>query len=145
MILPKTYIHNQSGASAVEFALLSPLLIFMFVGTIDFGLFIMERMHIQNTAHAVADYVAQVQDDANVQVVAEEAYDRDFSDIVIISEFECECSDGVVDACPITCSSDDYQRRFVRVSASGSFAPLFPYPGIPNNVDLQTTVRMRVD
>lgn len=141
----KKYLRNESGASAVEFALISPILIFMLIGTVDFGFFITERMQLQNTAHAAADYVAQVQDDANVQIVAEESYGAGFEDITLTSEFLCECSDGVEAACPVSCGDDDYQRRFISIAASGTFEPIFPYPGLPTDMPLQSTVRMRVD
>lgn len=133
------------GASAVEFALVSPLLILMMIGVVDMGVFAMERMRIQNTAYAAASYVAQVGDDTNVQVIADEAYEGDFNNIVLSSEFECECADGVAQACPSACGDGDYQRRFVNITASGTFDSFFPYPGLPDSVALERSVRMRVD
>lgn len=139
------YIRNELGASAVEFALLSPILIVLLIGTVDFGFYIMQSMRLQNVAHASAEYVSQAQDDANVQIIAEEAYAGDFADITLTSEFECECSDGVVDVCPVSCGSNDYQRRYVSVTASGTFQALMPYPGLADDLELESTARMRVD
>ncbi|MCB1650884.1 MAG: pilus assembly protein [Alphaproteobacteria bacterium] len=141
----KLYFKSRSGASAVEFALLAPLLILMLIGTVDFGFFTMERMRLQNTAAAAADYVARAKDDTNVQTVAQESYAGDFSDVTLTSDFVCMCSDGSEQTCPVSCGASDYQRRYVSVNASRTFQPLIMYPGIPRNLDLSMSVRMRVD
>jgi len=141
----QTYGSLTHGVAAVEFALLAPLLIVLIIGTIDFAMFIQERMRIHNVANASAEYVVQVQDDANLLVVAEEAYQGNFIDLELASSFECECSDGAVYACPVSCSSGDYQRRFVVFDVSGQFEAMFPYPGLPQSVSIETSVRRRVD
>lgn len=141
----RNFFSDQSGASAVEFALVSPILIFMLVVTIDAGFYIKERMQLQNAAQAAAEYVAQAQDDANVQTVADEVYAGDFATVTLTSEFSCECSDGVAQQCPVSCGSEDYQRRFVTVTAARDYEPLFPYPLVSQSLDLQAAIRVRVD
>ncbi|MCK5284107.1 MAG: pilus assembly protein [Alphaproteobacteria bacterium] len=141
----KKYFKSEYGASAVEFALIAPILILMLIGTVDFGMFIMERMQLQNTAHTVANFVAQTQDDRNIQTIAAESYGANFADITLVSNFTCECSDSTAQTCPVDCGDDDYQRRFINVTASGNFSALFPYPFLPDSMELQSSVRMRVD
>lgn len=141
----KGWFVDEEGASAVEFALVSPFLLLLLIGVVDLGSFITERFKVQNAIAAAAEYVAEVQDDANVQVVAQEAYNGDFSAMTVTSDFECECGDGVAAACPVACGTDDYQRRFVVVGGQATFEPLFPYPGIPASIVLQSTSRVRVD
>lgn len=141
----KHYWRDESGASAVEFIMMAPIFIVLLVGTVDFGFFMTEKMRLQTVAQVTADYVSQTQVDDNAQVVAAESYDGDFEDVTLTSNFTCECSDGTAQECPVSCGDDDYQRRFVDVSASAVFEPIFPYPGLPDNVTLQSTVRMRVD
>ncbi|MGB0720701.1 MAG: TadE/TadG family type IV pilus assembly protein [Bdellovibrionales bacterium] len=141
----KRYVADCVGASAVEFALMAPILIFILIGTVDAGRYVHQRMQMTNAAHTTASYVAQAGDDANAQTVASESYGGDFDDIAVVSEFECECSDGEALACPVACGADDFQRRFVRVAASGTFSPVFPYPVLSEGLTLQSSVRMRVD
>lgn len=144
--LIKRYTSNQDGASAVEFALLAPFLIVMLVGTYDFGIFIKEKMQLQNTAQVVAQYIAKAQDDSNAQVIADEVYSGSNDDLDLNTEFFCECSDGIAAECPIVCNDeDDFQRRFVTVSVSGNFEAVFPYPGIPDEINMESSVRVRVD
>ena len=139
------YFRKKCGASAVEFALLSPLLIILFVGTLDVGVFVWERMKLQNMTRTVAEYVVHAESDDNADVIAEETYTGNFADITLTSEFTCECANGIPDECPQACESGDYQRRFINISSSGTFEPLFPYPFISEGLVLQSSVRMRVD
>ncbi|MCB1783615.1 MAG: pilus assembly protein [Alphaproteobacteria bacterium] len=141
-----SYFLRQEGASAVEFALIAPGLLLMLVGTFDIGLYIVQKMQVQNVVEVVASYVVDVGSDDNVQVVAQESYGGDFSALTVTSDFECECSDGVVQACPVTCAgADDYQRRFVNIGATSHFTPLFPYPVLSSGIDINVSARMRVD
>lgn len=142
----KNYISENEGASAVEFALLAPFFIIVLVATFDFGVYIQERMKIQSTAHTVAEYISVSQSEEGAQTVANEAYSGRNESIDVDTSFSCECGDGVVAECPIVCEEeDDFQRRFVTVSVSGQFDALFPYPGVPETINMSTAVRMRVD
>ena len=49
---------NQRGTALVELALILPLLVVMFVGVVDFGLFIREHQILQNAAREGARYSA---------------------------------------------------------------------------------------
>ena len=139
------YGKSESGIAVVEFSMLAPVFVFMLVATIDVGMYIIERMKLQNSVQMAANYVAQTADDANVQYVFEEGYQGKGTGIVISSEFSCECSDGVEQECPLTCSSDDYQRRHIKVTATGTFDPFFPYPGVSDGISMQRMARVRVD
>ena len=139
------YITRNDGASAIEFALLAPLLVFMLVATLDFGIFIKQKMMLQSMVSTTADYAMRTQSDDGLETVAEHAYSGNFEKITLSLDFECECSDGVAQVCPSACGLNDYQRRFIRVEAEGIFEPIFPYPGIPENINIQSSARMRID
>ena len=141
----KRFIKNEKGASAVEFALMSPFFLIIFAGLADTGLFVVKRMQMQTVVASTAEYVVNTFDDANVQTVATEIYPGDINDLTVTANFECECADGEIQACPIMCGTGDYQRRFIEISASGNFDPLFPYPVFGNNVTVRTSARLRVD
>lgn len=139
------YFKNNDGIAAVEFALIAPILALILIVTIDMGLFIKSKMQIHNAANVIADYVASQDGDDDVQIVAEESYAGVFADIVAVSDFSCECNDGVSQSCPVICAADDHQRRFIDVTVSGSFSPIFSYPGFENNMLLESSARARVD
>lgn len=143
----KKFWQERIAASAVEFALLAPIFVTLLLGTADIGLYITNNITVRNIAGSVAEYVASSQDDANIETVAMEMYGGDFEDVTLSSEFECECEDGVIQACPLSCEGDgDYQRRFVNVTASSSYESIFLYPILnADGMQQQTSVRMRVD
>lgn len=141
----KRFITETKGTSAIEFAFLAPILIFMIIGTLDAGIFIQQKMQLHNAVSSAANYAAQTGEIDNIDTVAAESYDGDINNITLVSEFECECSDGSVTTCPRYCGMNDFQRRFISVSAEGTFSPMFVYPGIPDSIDLSTNVRVRVD
>ncbi|MDH5722031.1 MAG: pilus assembly protein [Alphaproteobacteria bacterium] len=141
----KAYLLNTKGASAVEFALLAPILITLLVGTIDYGYYIVQRMELQSVATSVAEYVMIKQNDDNLVTVAGEVYSGNPLDITVTSSYQCQCEGGAPAACPLSCPGDDYQRRYVVVTVSQMHNILFPYPGFDSSVNLQSTARMRVD
>lgn len=137
--------NDDSGASAIEFALLAPIFILLIVGTVDMGFFVLEKMKLHNVVQTTAVYAAKAGNTDNVQTVAQETYEGDFEKLTINSTIECECSDGVVAECPISCDSDDYQRRYVLINGTGNFTTLFPYPGFADSISISTQARVRSD
>lgn len=78
--------------------------------------------------------------------MASESYSGRNETLSMNTEFTCECSDGVAAECPIACEDeDDFQRRFVTVTMSGQFDAMFPYPGVTSEINMSSSVRMRVD
>lgn len=141
------FFKNSEGASAVEFAIMAPVFAMLIVGTLDIGTIINDRIKVHNIASSVAEYAAKAADDTDIDTVAQEMHGEDYAGVTLTSDFECECVDGVVQACPLTCADpDDYQRRFVSVSATQNFTPIFSYHTLyTGDVVLNSSVRRRVD
>ncbi len=55
----KTFWRDNRGVSAVEFALIAPVLIFMYCGMAELTQMMMAQRRLSNTASAVGDLVAQ--------------------------------------------------------------------------------------
>jgi Flp pilus assembly protein TadG len=55
----KTFWRDERGVSAVEFALIAPVLIFMYCGMAELTQMMMAQRRLSNTASAVGDLVAQ--------------------------------------------------------------------------------------
>lgn len=52
---------NENGSAAVEFAFLLPILLFLFMGTVEISNFITVNQRTEKLAHTVADLVTQFQ------------------------------------------------------------------------------------
>jgi len=55
----KKFIKRKDGVAAVEFAILAPLMLTMYIGTVEAGNFLSTNMKVTNTAATMADLVAR--------------------------------------------------------------------------------------
>lgn len=141
-----SYISGNDGLAAVEFALIAPFLIALLIGMMDFGMYINQRMQMENIARAAAEYVVKGGEEANVMtdVIAEAVPATELAAFTFDSGSVCECSsDGAEIDCALTCD-EGYQRRFYFFSMSREYTPMFPYPGIPESITLAGDARLQV-
>ena len=138
----------NSGASLVELAVVSPLLIFMALGVGDFGRVLYTALILSNAARAGAQYGAQsnqkTADSTGIQQAAlEEA--QDISPIAVASQQICECpgGGGPVSCTAATCAGYGVPQVFVEVTTTKTFQTLAPYPGIPNTIPLSRVAKIR--
>ncbi|NBX67163.1 MAG: pilus assembly protein [Proteobacteria bacterium] len=149
----KTFVQrlfkDQSGIAATEFALISPFLILLTVGMIDFGMYINENMKVENLARNATEYVVKGGDEANItaDVITSSGLltEDELEDTTTTSEMTCECSDGSTVACNTECSDGGYRRRYFSYSIERAYSPIFPYPGIPETFPLRGHARMQVE
>ncbi len=155
------YLKDDSGVSAVEFALIAPVLLFMCIGMIDYGLFIHEKMRVENMAQASSDYMigGGQEDDLTSDIV--EAYGSSTgeptreggggtSEYRISAEMQCDCSNGAANDCgPVNeCAINEeggYRRRYYEVTVSKEYNTLVPYLVIPSSMTLTGTARIQID
>ncbi len=143
----RSFGRDDGGLAAVEFALLAPVLMVMLVGMIDFGMFINQKMQLENLARASAEYVVKGGDEANVEtdVLGASGLDETaLAEIEATSETVCECSDGAEIVCGGTCDGDGYQRSFYAFSMSRTYTPLFSYPGMPEQITMTGNARLQI-
>lgn len=141
------YWSGVSGLAGVEFALVAPVLIFILIGVVDFGMYMNMSLKMEIVARSAAQYVLQggdinlIEEDiilpSNLNVAAGEVD----SDVAYV----CECADGVEVACDATCDDDDYLRRFINVSLQKNHEALISYPGLSDNINLQGHVRLQAN
>ena len=53
------FIKDKSGVAATEFALIAPVFLLLLIGVIDYGVYMNNVMHLENTARSAAQYVVQ--------------------------------------------------------------------------------------
>lgn len=144
----RNYLQNSDGVAAVEFALLAPVLIFIFVGMFDFGRYLQQKMQLDNMARNAAEYVRHGGDADNLEtdVFAEATPASAQADALqITAEENCECAAGVDVSCSAVNGCNGYMRRFFSVELQQTYRPLFNYPGLPDNITLTGFSRMQVE
>jgi Flp pilus assembly protein TadG len=131
----------------LELALVTPLLLVMFLGVADFGRVLYTAIVLSQAARAGASYGAQTNgttgDTAGIRDAAlSEA--TELGAIGVTSARICECPGGAVVACNATCAGYGVPRVAVQVTTTWTFETLTVFPGVPDTVNLSRTARVRV-
>jgi len=140
---------GRSGVAAVEFAIGASFLAIALVGVYDFGRSSWHRMQVISAAHAGAAYAAAHGFSTNGIVTAIlGATDFAALSATPAPERVCGCPDGVngiaIVACGSACGHGGDAGTYVRVSASGSYTFVFPYPYVSQPVAMSTSVLARI-
>ena len=123
----------RRGAAAVEMALLTPVLAFIMVMTVDFGRIFYATSTIANCARNGAFY----------------ACDPDYtstSPYTSISQAALADAGNLSPTPTVTSTNgtDTAGNAYVSVTVSYSFSTIMTYPGIPSSTSISRTVQMRV-
>jgi Flp pilus assembly protein TadG len=141
------FAHSEAGASLVEFAILAPVFIFMFVGIVEIGRYTYYAILLSNAARAGVQYGAQntaTLQDVSGMASAAAADAMSIPQMSASPSYYCEnTSTNTVVSCPAAGPTppDFY---YVKVVTTGTFTSLLHYPGIPNNVPISGSAVMRV-
>jgi Flp pilus assembly protein TadG len=138
---------SESGLALVEFAMLVPLLSLLLIGIVELGRFTYYSILVGNAAHAGVQYGAQslvaADDSAGMQTAALNDGQR-VSGLTAVASHFCQCADGSSSTCKSTDCSSTHRLTYVQVTAAGTLAPLFRYPGLPTSYNLSKTAVMLV-
>ncbi len=133
------------GNVVMELAVALPLLTMVLCGALDFGRFLNEAITAANAASAGAVYgsrsVLAAGNTQGMKAVAEQAAGN-LQGLTASAQQFCQCADGSPMACDDACAEGSPQM-YVQVDVNATFHPLFPYPGIPQSVDLSRLAVMR--
>ncbi|HEX3652186.1 MAG TPA: TadE/TadG family type IV pilus assembly protein [Rhizomicrobium sp.] len=136
---------DTSGVTAIEFAMIAPILIGIAIAVIDLGLGVYTDTQLANAAHSGASYAVQYSYDSNAMATAAQASTNLKNVNVTTAQFcGCPTDTGVTTAsCGSTCSDGLTAGTFAQVTASKQYTTLLSYPGIPASINLskQATVR----
>jgi Flp pilus assembly protein TadG len=137
---------RQSGSSILETALISPILLLVLVGAIDFGRGYYAALEVSSAAEAGALYGIQNPSDVSGMI---KAATLDAADIILVTPtafYGCECSDGtaVTPNCGTapTCSLINVVN-YVEVDTSAIYKPILSYPGFTSSLTLHGKARLR--
>ncbi len=140
---------DRSGASAAEFALVLPIMTLLLFGAVDVSGLAWTQMQVGAAARAGASYaLTHGYDEVGINAavanatgltVTVGAMSKDAgcpnasTGITVVANKSTPCPDG--GAIP-----GDY----VTVNASGTYSPIFGWPGLPNAINLSARSQVRV-
>lgn len=141
--------HSDSGASLLEFALLTPVLAFLLIGLIDVGRYSYYAVLAANAARAGTQYGAQNLTNATDTVGMEAAATNDAQSLPQWNTPKATTycmSSGTVVTCPAAPATPaPGEIYYVKVVVTGSFNGLINYPGIPSSgIPVSGTSAIRV-
>jgi Flp pilus assembly protein TadG len=147
---------GSDGAVLVEFALAAPILVTVVLGIADFGMMAAQNAALEGATRVGAEYArnnSTCQEDISSSSCItgiENAVTNsgNFSPAITFPSSpsaSCGCDDGSSITCGTTCvgAGKTPNRVFITVTASQTFTPILPWPGIPTS--LTATTEMRVE
>lgn len=123
--LAKAAYDDKTGIAAIEFAIIIPMLMLMFVGLVDLGIGVYRSMEVKNAAQAGAEYAVVNGFNASAISTAVTSATR-YSSIAASpapTQFcGCASNTGVTNAtCGATCSNGFTAGTYVTVSAAATY------------------------
>lgn len=141
------FVRAEQGISLVEMALVIPFLLLIVIGVVDFGRAYYLYNEVVGAAHAGAIYGSQFPTDTTGMQTAGTNNAPDVSGISVTASYGCECLDGTLASASCSsapsCASSNNEVYYVQVTATATYTPLLPWPGIPSSVPMSESVEVR--
>lgn len=141
---------EDSGAIAVEFALIFPLLAAILLGIVDFGTYMHDKMQLDALARTAVQYVVQGGNPANIPadiIQTSDLYNKmkqSSPGIKYAGTLSCSCASGASVNCNSgSCPAGDYLRSFYAVQVSATFQTILPWNGFADTIAMNSTARMQ--
>ena len=130
---------DRSGNAVVEFALILPVILIMFLGLVDAGRAIGANSRLGTGVEAGLRYaLADPYADADILSAAQTGSRYAAGETAITVSRYCECPDGSAADCSNTCT-EGYKRIFVQVDMAYTQDTLFSYPILGSSVTVNRT------
>jgi Flp pilus assembly protein TadG len=136
---------HSRGQSAVELALVLPLMGLLLVAVCDFARLFYASVGVADAARAGVQYGAQNRATAVDYAGMQQAALDDGAGITGLtaaaSSF-CQCDTTTMSSCDNPCTGT--VNNFVRVTVTATFRTILTYPGVPQPAPLKSTAVMEV-
>lgn len=110
---------DTRGAAAVEFALLSPVLVAVFCGIVGYGMVMLDEMDLVSATRAGAQLaLIDSSDTGAIRTAVADASGLGISTADVTATQSCECADGTSITCGLTCGDGSSNRYFMTVTAT---------------------------
>ncbi|MGA7234202.1 MAG: TadE family protein [Bryobacteraceae bacterium] len=139
--------NRRRGSALVEFALMTPFLLLILAGVLDYGQALSKATGIANAARIGAQYgcssVARSTDTAGIRAAAVNSAPG-FSGLSVSSVQSCKCPGGASVSCSGSCGSGKL-LMYVKVTVTAASSPIFSYSGLgfTGNISRQATMRVQ--
>lgn len=111
------FSRDDSGVSAVEFALVAPVLLICLVGIYDVGTMVYKRTDMHSALRAGTQYFMNGGDDLQkAEDIVEQAWTTKPDQVTIQAERFCQCGDEI-HACNVLCDDGSYPASYKRLRA----------------------------
>jgi Flp pilus assembly protein TadG len=138
---------RRRGSALVEFAVMTPFLLLLLAGVLDYGRALCKATGVANAARIGAQYgsssVARSTDTAGIRTAAVNSAPG-FSGLSVSSVQSCQCPGGAPVSCGGSCGSSA-PLMYVQVTVTGASSAIFSYSGLPftGNISRQATMRVQ--
>ena len=129
-------LRSGHGQSLAEFALILPVLMIIVLGTVDLGRVFFAYISVTNAARNGAQYAAS--DSENVADVT------GIRDAALADTGQLLNTSAANPDVAIATGDDSQGHLYAEVTVSYDFSTLFPWPGLPDSVNVQRKVRAMV-
>ena len=140
------FFHHVAGSAAVEFALVTPLLVALLFGLTDTGRAISQRVQMIDAAQQGVQYGQlrnPVGDDVT-KILSVVGPGKTGNARVTAVKLYCECVSGTQVACNTICPGNAPLRRYLDVQVSETYKTIFPYPIVGSAIPLQAQAVTRL-
>ena len=143
-----THCLGGSGGVTAEFALVAPIIILLATGIADFGMLSSNSTALTAAVRIGAEY-ARFHPTDTVGIQNSMQSSMSFTPTLNFpASFaqSCECDNKTSIPCFESCATTGRpgpNRVFITISASQAFAPLVPWPGVPNLLTAKTQIRLQ--
>lgn len=124
---------GRAGSALVELALVTPLLLMLVAGVLNYGFALRTATAVASAAHAGAQYGASsatnANDSAGIRAAALNA-EPYVKGMTVSSAVSCQCSSGGAVSCGGTCVNSNI-LIYVQVTVNATAATFFSYSGLP--------------
>lgn len=134
------FVRCDRGVSAVEMAMISPVLLVVFLGLMDYGIAVFDKMELNSAVRAGSQHALIKSTDLTAiqtTVIGSATLGLTTGDVTVTSS--CECSDGSSVSCAGSCASDTI-RNYITIQADYTYVPIF----LPADLNFSSTSVIRV-
>jgi Flp pilus assembly protein TadG len=140
---------NTSGAVAVEFGFMVPVLAFMVIAVTDIGLGVYRKMQVENAAQAGIEYA--IVHGFDVSAISNAVTSATNSSAITASPSPttfCGCATGAginTASCGTTCPGGALAATYTTASAQATYNTIMDYPFLPSTYTFskQSTARLQ--
>ncbi|THD80527.1 MAG: pilus assembly protein [Phenylobacterium sp.] len=145
-------LRDRRGASAVEFAMIAPVLFLLLAGLVDGSRYVVQTMQVRAAAQAGADFAQRngwnptaIQTAVTTATALPTSGAHKLTAATPLQTIGCIGASGVVTAnAGPTCPSGVAVGTFVIVGAQKSFAPLLSWPGVHLAPQISVQAEIRI-